>query len=63
MRADYFAGLKDKRFVSLEETRKRKPKITWERTTMTTKPSVLGVQNVSATVEELLPYIDWDPFF
>ena len=63
MRADYFAGLKDKRFVSLEEARKRKPKITWERTTMTTKPSVLGVQNVSATVEELLPYIDWDPFF
>ncbi|TVZ55981.1 methionine synthase (B12-dependent) [Lutibacter sp. Hel_I_33_5] len=54
---------KTKSYISIEEARKRKFKIDWE-TTNITKPNELGVQTLEQlSLKELIPYIDWSPFF
>ncbi|MCR8668846.1 methionine synthase [Aestuariibaculum sp. M13] len=54
---------KEKSFISIEEARKRKYKIDWEQTEII-KPKELGVQMLKQlSLKELVPYIDWSPFF
>ena len=54
---------KTKAYVSIEEARKRKFKIDWE-TTPIVKPNELGIQTLEQlSLKELLPFIDWSPFF
>ena len=54
---------KEKSYVSIEEARKRKYKIDWK-TSKITKPRELGIQVLEQlSLKELLPYIDWSPFF
>ncbi|PKH52390.1 methionine synthase [Tenacibaculum sp. Bg11-29] len=54
---------KAKAYVSIEEARKRKLKIDWE-TTPIVKPKELGVQTLEQiSLKDLLPFIDWSPFF
>ena len=54
---------KEKSYVSIEEARKRKYKIDWE-TSKITKPRELGIQVLEQlSLKELLPFIDWSPFF
>ena len=54
---------KTKSYISLEEARKRKFKIDWNETTIA-KPKELGIQTLEQlSLKELLPYIDWSPFF
>lgn len=54
---------KTKAYVSIEEARKRKFQIDWE-TTSIVKPKELGVQTLEQlSLKELLPFIDWSPFF
>ena len=54
---------KEKSYVSIEEARKRKYKIDWE-TSRITKPRELGIQVLEQlSLKELLPFIDWSPFF
>ncbi|WMI64018.1 methionine synthase [Aestuariibaculum sp. YM273] len=54
---------KQKSFISIEEARKRKYKIDWEQTEII-KPKELGVQMLKQlSLKELVPYIDWSPFF
>ena len=54
---------KEKSYVSIEEARKRKYKIDWE-TSGITKPRELGIQVLEQlSLKELLPFIDWSPFF
>jgi 5-methyltetrahydrofolate--homocysteine methyltransferase len=54
---------KTKSYISIEEARKRKFKINWKETTIT-KPKELGIQTLEQlSLKELLPYIDWSPFF
>ncbi|WP_028888195.1 methionine synthase [Tenacibaculum ovolyticum] len=54
---------KTKAYVSIEEARKRKLKIDWE-TTIIGKPKELGIQTLEqVSLKELLPFIDWSPFF
>ncbi len=54
---------KTKAYVSIEEARKRKFKIDWE-TTSIVKPKELGIQTLEQlSLKELLPFIDWSPFF
>lgn len=53
----------DKEYISIEEARKNKFKIDWENEEIT-KPKVLGEQIIeNQNLEELVPYIDWSPFF
>jgi 5-methyltetrahydrofolate--homocysteine methyltransferase len=54
---------KNKEYVSLSEARKNKFKIDWKTQTIAT-PKYLGIQVIeSMDLKELLPYIDWSPFF
>ncbi|WP_298782524.1 methionine synthase [uncultured Polaribacter sp.] len=54
---------KEKSYVSLKEARKRKYKIDWE-TSEIVKPNQLGTQILEQlSLKELLPFIDWSPFF
>ncbi|MBE7648680.1 methionine synthase [Tenacibaculum finnmarkense] len=54
---------KTKAYTSIEEARKRKFKIDWE-TSSIVKPKELGVQTLEqVSLKELVPFIDWSPFF
>lgn len=52
-----------KNYLSIEEARKNKHQVNWEETTLT-KPSFSGTKVFkNFPLEELVPYIDWTPFF
>lgn len=54
---------KEKSYISIDEARKRKYKIDWE-TSEIKKPNELGIQTLEQlSLKELLPYLDWSPFF
>jgi 5-methyltetrahydrofolate--homocysteine methyltransferase len=54
---------KEKNYISIKEARKRKYKIDWQ-TAEIVKPKELGVQVLQQlSLKELLPFIDWSPFF
>jgi 5-methyltetrahydrofolate--homocysteine methyltransferase len=54
---------KEKSYISIDEARKRKYKIDWE-TSEIVKPKSLGIQTLEQlSLKELLPFIDWSPFF
>lgn len=54
---------KEKSYISIDEARKRKYKIDWN-TSKIVKPKELGVQILKQlSLKELLPFIDWSPFF
>ena len=54
---------KNKEYVSLSEARKNKFKIDWKTQTISI-PKYLATQVIeSMDLNELLPYIDWSPFF
>jgi len=54
---------KEKSYISIKEARKRKYKIAWE-TSQICKPKELGIQVLQQlSLKELLPFIDWSPFF
>ncbi|MSO20923.1 MAG: methionine synthase [Acidobacteria bacterium] len=54
---------KTQKLLSLEEARKRKPNIDWKSCQIPT-PSFVGVRVFNPVpLEEIVPYIDWTPFF
>lgn len=54
---------KEKSFISLEEARKRKYQIDWN-TSQIVKPKEIGTQMLKQlSLKDLLPFIDWSPFF
>jgi len=54
---------KEKSYISLKKARKRKYKIDWKNSEII-KPKELGVQVLKQlSLKELLPFIDWSPFF
>ncbi len=54
---------KEKQYISIDEARKRKFKIDWEASEIV-KPKELGIQTLEQlSLKELVPFIDWSPFF
>ncbi|MEN8703819.1 MAG: methionine synthase [Polaribacter sp.] len=54
---------KEKSYISIDEARKRKYKIDWD-TSEIIKPKELGIQTLEQlSLKELVPFIDWSPFF
>ena len=54
---------KEKNYISIDEARKRKYKIDWK-TSEVVKPKELGIQILEQlSLKELVPFIDWSPFF
>ncbi len=52
----------EKAMLTLSQARENKFTIDWKEQTIV-QPNFLGVKRVSVTTEELIPYIDWTPFF
>jgi 5-methyltetrahydrofolate--homocysteine methyltransferase len=56
-------GPQAQKLISIGEARKRKPSIDWARLDIP-RPSFVGVKSrASVPLEEIVPYIDWTPFF
>ncbi len=63
MREAHEASQKDEKFLTLDEARKNKVKIDWDKAPIR-KPVKLGttvLDNIS--LSDVIPYIDWTPFF
>ncbi|WP_430410066.1 methionine synthase [Kordia sp.] len=62
-REKFLKRKKEKSYISLANARKKKYKIDWE-TSNIIKPKELGIQKLTQlSLKELVPYIDWSPFF
>ncbi len=62
-RTQFLKRTKVKEYLSIDEARKNKYQIDWD-TSEIVKPKQLGIQVVqNQELEELVPYIDWSPFF
>jgi 5-methyltetrahydrofolate--homocysteine methyltransferase len=54
---------KEKSYISIDEARQRKYKIDWD-TSEIIQPKELGIQTLEQlSLKELVPFIDWSPFF
>lgn len=62
LRYDFLTRARDKNYLSIEKARENKFKINWN-TEQIKKPNFIGKKQVNATIEQLVPYIDWTPFF
>ena len=65
LRDEFYAGLEDRKYVPLGEARKRGPAIDWKSpANAPVKPKVIGTKvYADFPISEVLPYIDWNPFF
>jgi 5-methyltetrahydrofolate--homocysteine methyltransferase len=64
LREDYYAGLEDRYFLTLEQAVKQKKVIDFEASPPAPTPNQLGVTLIDAvSLEDVIPYIDWNPFF
>ncbi len=63
LREDHLSRTKDRAFASIEQARANKYKVDWA-ATRPTKPSFTGNKvYTNYPLAELMPYIDWTPFF
>lgn len=62
LRSGYLNRAREKDFLSIADARKNKLQLNWEEYTPV-KPKFLGVDTIYPEMAELVPYIDWTPFF
>jgi 5-methyltetrahydrofolate--homocysteine methyltransferase len=63
LRSDFLSRQRERNVISLEEARKRRTRIDWKQEDIPT-PSFTGVQTLeNVPLSEIVPYIDWSPFF
>lgn len=64
LREEHYAGLEERKYMGLEGARAQKLAIDFVENPPARKPELLGVRKFEDfPLEELLPYIDWNPFF
>merc|ERR1719247_861260 len=63
LREDHYASLAARKFLTLEKARAKMLVVDWKAVSIPT-PKLLGTKTyVDYDLKELLPYIDWNPFF
>lgn len=62
LREGYLNRARDRDFLSIAQARENKLQLDWESFTPV-KPNFIGTQTISPVLGELVPYIDWTPFF
>ena len=62
LREGYLNRSREKNFLSIQEARKNKFKIDWD-TFEPVKPNFIGTKTIEVELSELVPFIDWTPFF
>ena len=65
MREEFYAGLEDRKYLPLVEAQKRALKVDWAAPkNAPVRPQQLGtVVYEDFPLQEVVPYIDWNPFF
>eukprot|EP00970_Alexandrium_tamarense_P004245 scaffold710_cov186-Alexandrium_tamarense.AAC.5 len=64
MREDYYAGLEDRYFLTFDQAKQQKLTIDFDTFPPAPAPKKMGVTLIdSVTLEDVVPYIDWNPFF
>ncbi len=65
MREEFFAGLEDRKYLSLAEAQKRRMQVDWKSpVNAPVTPKVLGSKVYTEyPIEDVVSYIDWNPFF
>lgn len=61
-REKFLSRSKDKNFLTLEQARENKLQLNWKEYNPN-KPNFIGTKIIDIELEELIPYIDWNPFF
>lgn len=62
LRGDYLGRAREKNYITLQQARENKFKIDWKKEDIT-RPNFIGTKTVTIELDELLPFIDWAPFF
>lgn len=62
LREGFLARSKSKEYLSIEEARKNKFKIDWDKYEPI-KPNFIGTKTIEVDLSELVEFIDWTPFF
>ena len=62
LREGYLNRSRDKHFLTIEQARKNKLQLDWDKYDPI-KPNFLGTKTINVAIETLIPYIDWTPFF
>ncbi|KGO80433.1 methionine synthase [Flavobacterium beibuense F44-8] len=62
LREGYLNRSRDKDFLSIADARANKLQMDWENY-IACKPKKTGIHTISPSLKELVPYIDWTPFF
>lgn len=63
IREDHYASVLDQHYVTLEQARQSKFEIDFKSQEAPVKPSFLGTKVVTYELKDLVPFIDWNPFF
>lgn len=63
MREDYYASLDSRVFLSVQDAIDNRFKIDFVERPPAPAPRVLGVNVVTKSIEDVIPFIDWNPFF
>ncbi|TGD57399.1 methionine synthase [Flavobacterium humi] len=61
-RETFLSRSKDKNFLTIEQARQNKLQLDWSQFEAVT-PNTIGAKTIAVELEELVPYIDWTPFF
>jgi 5-methyltetrahydrofolate--homocysteine methyltransferase len=62
LREGYLNRSRDKNFLTIDQARANKLKLDWDNFTPV-KPNFIGSKIIEADLADLVPYIDWTPFF
>lgn len=63
LREEHFSNLQDFTFLSLDHVRTNAFTIDWTAYPPAQKPNHLGTHVLNVDLHNVIPYIDWDPFF
>jgi 5-methyltetrahydrofolate--homocysteine methyltransferase len=63
LREDYYDGLESRNYLTLPQAIQKRKKIDFVTTPPAPRPHTLGITEVSMSLVEVVPFIDWNPFF
>jgi 5-methyltetrahydrofolate--homocysteine methyltransferase len=62
LRDKYLNRSRDKNYLTIEQARKNKLQLDWKNY-QPSKPNFIGTKTIEVELSELIPFIDWTPFF
>lgn len=62
LREGYLNRSREKRYLTIEQARKNKLQLDWTNY-QPLKPNFIGIKTIDVELSELIPFIDWTPFF